>query len=322
MKKRVQLHRKRSNNTAKKKSSSGSRKSKAKPEKKSKPRPKQPKLSFFRREERKLKHLEQEVKEEFFVHSHIHRGKYKIPLGIKLLIGYLSFLAILYIASFFYGITFPTSILFGKVVVGFRAIVINVVLVVLLFVMIYGFSMRKAFTFDLSLAWFGFAFLNALISVLLLESGEYMVFKGMLYISLITLIIVNSVIIWYVLHEKKYFYAEYFHERKVHHRDKVFVYTVVAFWVIALLIGITFGVDFYDRATSLVDSTIVEINEKQIFTQEICEPKQGEEKDICLLVISTYLKTQKNAGDEILAPICEGVQSEFYRFACFRSIER
>ncbi|MBT7902952.1 hypothetical protein HN587_03740 [Candidatus Woesearchaeota archaeon] len=295
-------------------------KSHSKPVKHHKVKRKKP--SFLQREEKKLKHLEEEFKDEFFVPSPIHKGKYHIPLGIKLLIGYLIFLLSLYLLSFWQGITFPTSILFGTVVSGVRALVINSALVILLVLMIYGFWMRKAYTFDLSVAWFGFALVNSLLSLLLLDSKEYMVFKGLLYLSLFTLLLVNGVIIWYILHEKKYFYAEYFRERKVQHRDKVFVYVVTSFWIVTLLIGITLGANFYQRSTAMVDITINELKEVESVSPDFCEQKTGEAKDICLLVITTYRNTQLGESKAELLPVCEKVGSEFYKFACKKSLEK
>ncbi|MBT5021899.1 hypothetical protein HOK51_11325 [Candidatus Woesearchaeota archaeon] len=277
---------------------------------------------LLRKEERELKHVEHEVEEEFFAPSPIHKGKYKIPLGIRMLIGYLGFLAALYVVSFWQGITFPTTILFGSVITGTRALIINVFLVLMLFIMIYGFVKRKAYTFDLSIAWFGFSLLNSLISLLLLESKEYLIFKSMLYISLITLVLVSGVIIWYILHERKYFYSKYFKERGVQHRDKVFVYTLISFWIIVILIGSTLGIAFYERSTGLVDKTISEINELEYFTQDFCDSKEGEERDICILVLLTYRNVKQNEPAFALKPYCEEIGSEFYKFTCHKVLTK
>ncbi|MFH1064518.1 MAG: hypothetical protein V1729_05535, partial [Candidatus Woesearchaeota archaeon] len=200
-----------------------------------------------------------EMEEEFFVPSPIHMGKYRIPLGIKFLIGYMGFLALLYVISFISGITFPTTILFGKMLIGSRALMLNSVLLVLICFMVYGFWKRYAYTFDLSIGFFSFAALNAVISLMLLDSVEHPVFRKLIMLSLVSLILMNVVIVWYVLHERKFFYAAKFHDRPVQHRDKVFLYVIVSFWIVVLLIGLTLGVKFYSDTTKMVDSIMEEI---------------------------------------------------------------
>jgi hypothetical protein len=274
-------------------------------------------VALLKNKKERLKHVEHELEEEFFVPSPVHRGKYAIPIGIKLLIGYLIFLGAFYVISFFYGITFPTTVLFGQLITGTRALFINTVLLVLIIFMIYGFWRRKAFTFDLAIGWFGFTLLNALISLVLFESREYAIFKSMLVISLISMALINILVIWYVLHERKYFYAEYFHDRAVHHRDKIFVYALVSFWTLTLLIGLTLGFSFYKHSKFVIDKTIKEMGGNYAFGESDCIAKSGEERDVCLLVLAT---ARDQAGLAQDSSICDKIDSELYRFTCVRSI--
>jgi hypothetical protein len=271
-----------------------------------------------------------ELEEEFFVPSPIHRGKYLIPLGIRFLIGYLSFLAVLYMISFVSGITFPTTILFGKMITGTRALIINSVLLLLIFAMIFGLWKRKAYSFDLCISFFSFSALNAMISLLLFESAEHPIFRKLLLLSFVSLIIMNIIIVWYILHEKKYFYSERFKDRPFHHRDKVFLYFIVTFWTVTLLLGITLGAQFYKDTTEVIDQTIAEMEGDYYHGQLVCEQKKAHEKDICYLVVATALSAQYDsakAGSTTQAPkpdyfgsLCDDIDSEFYRFTCIRSI--
>jgi len=260
-----------------------------------------------------------EIEEEFFVPSPIHRGKYKIPLGIRFLIGYLIFLSVLYLVSFIYGITFPTTILFGKMIEGARAMIINGVLLALILAMIYGFWKRKAYTFDLSVGFFGFTALNAIISVLLFDSAEHPIFAQMLLLSFISLVFMNTVIIWYVLHERKFFYAKEFHERPFHHRDRVFLYIIISFWVLVLLIGGTMGIQFYKDTTALIDDNLKDLRADPYLGQFVCESKQGADRDVCTLVLATALSEQGRAQEDLVA-LCNHIDSDFYQFTCMRSI--
>ncbi|MBW2967020.1 hypothetical protein KY362_00895 [Candidatus Woesearchaeota archaeon] len=292
---------------------------------KSKARPKK------QRRVRKLKHVTpgkleveigrppHELEEEFFIPSPIHRGRYHIPLGIRFLIGYLLFLTVLYLISFIYGITFPTTILFGKMIVGARALIINSVLLALILAMVYGFWKRKAYTFDLSVSFFSFAALNAIISLLLFDSAEHPMFRKLLLLSFVSLVVMNIIIVWYILHERKYFYSERFKDRPFHHRDKVFLYTIITFWVVVLLLGGTIGAQFYKDTKSMIDDTLKEMRGDYYRGQLVCDAKEGPEKDVCNLVLATALSTKQRPADE-LKSICDRIESEFYSFTCMRSI--
>ena len=266
-----------------------------------------------------MKRPPHELEEEFFVPSPIHRGKYRIPLGVRFLIGYLIFLSVLYVISFLYGITFPTTILFGKLITGARAMVINVILVGLIFLMIYGFWKRKAFTFDLSIGFFSFTALNAVISVMLFSSIEHPAIKKLLLLSFVSLIFMNIVIIWYILHERKYFYSERFKDRPFHKRDKVFLYILVTFWTVALLVGVTLGIQFYKDTTKMIDKTLMELRGDYYSGSILCDKKSGPEKDVCKLVVATAMSSKQRPYPELVG-VCNSIESDFYQFTCMRSI--
>lgn len=172
-----------------------------------------------RHEETFIEKAEEKIKEEekFILTPHV--GKYKIPVGIKVLIIYLSFIGILYLASFFSSLAFPTTIIFGQIITGTLAILINLAVIVSLGFVLYGLIKRKAYTFDLAMLWFGLGLLNAILSFFLLESSRFAIFGDLMFISFLSLIIINTLVIWYLLSEKKYFYAREYHDRPWHHKE-------------------------------------------------------------------------------------------------------
>lgn len=269
--------------------------------------------------EEKIRPPPHELEEEFFVPSPVHRGSYRIPLGVKFLIGYLIFLAILYVISFISGITFPTTILFGQLMTGTRALVINSVLLIIILAVIYGLWKRRAYTFDLAIGFFAFTALNAVVSLMMFDSADHPIFKKLMLLSFVSLVFMNIVIIWYILHEKKYFYSERFRDRPVHHRDKLFLYIMVAFWTIALLVGGTLGVSFYKDTKRLIDEAITDIHGDYYRGQMVCESKQGPERDVCTLVVATAMSQKQRPYGE-LAGLCADIRSDFYRFTCMKSI--
>jgi hypothetical protein len=204
-------------------------------------------------------------------------------------------------------------------IVGTRALIIDIVLLAIIFFMIYGFFRRKAYAFDLSIGFFSFAALNAFVSLTLFESSENAMFKKLLLLSFISLILMNIVIVWYILHEKKYFFAEKFKDRPMHERDKIFLYVIISFWTIALLIGVTIGYQFYKDTKMLIDQTVVELHGDYYKGQIICEEKEGLDKDVCMLIIATAQRAENRPKAELYY-LCDSIQSDFFRFTCVRSI--
>ncbi|MFC1723771.1 hypothetical protein ACFL0V_06530, partial [Nanoarchaeota archaeon] len=260
--------------------------------------------------------VEKELEEEFFVPSPSHRGKYRIPLGIRFLIGYLLFICALYAVSFVSGLSFPTTILFGKLVTGVRATIVNSVLMALVVFMIYGFWKRKWYTFDLSISFFAFSALNSLLSLTLFEASEIASFKKLMILSFISMLFMNLIVIWYILHERKYFFAKRFKDRPVKQRDRVFMYAIVTFWVVALLVGSTLGMQFYNESKVLVDDAIMKLSGQVERGEEICDAEFGAQKDVCYLVLATA----KNMRGLDASRYCDNIGSDFYKFACMRTV--
>lgn len=282
---------------------------------------KSPAIKSKKHETNFLKEVEKGIEKELYPPK--HKGKYVIPIGIRVLIGYLFFLAALYLVSLLSGIRFPLTILFGQFITGTTALMINILLVVLIFFIIYGFYKRKAHAFDLSLAWFGFSTINALVSLVLFNADEHPLFKGLMLLSLVTLVLVNSVVIWYIVNERKYFYARVFRTKTIQHQDKVFLYTVVSFWAIAFMMGSILGADFYSSTTTAVDSMLLEIqlkNPDNIYF--FCMQKQGDERDVCLLIAATIedMHGAEYSKQQNIVNICQDIDSDFYKFTCYRTL--
>ncbi|MFQ5474863.1 MAG: hypothetical protein ACE5DM_03430 [Candidatus Nanoarchaeia archaeon] len=304
---------------AKKRSSKrGSAKAHSKKSKSAKKKPLKKATKKSLKQETFIRKIEEELKHEEALLTRRHKGKYQIPIGVRVLIGYLGFMGILYIAAFFSNITYPTTLLFGQIITGTWAVLINLAIVLLLAIIIRGLIKREAYTFDLALVWFGAGILNSILSFILLKNTTFSVLGDFLYLSFITIVVVDSLVIWYLLHEKKYFHSRTFHERPWHHRDKVFVYILVAFWVLVLLIGISYGLNFYGETTRMVDQTVVELSASQgFFAEDTCLAKEGKEKDVCLVVLATMY----NSSDiNQISKICKNIDSDFYRFTCLRTI--
>ena len=288
--------------------------------KKVKSKPKVKKVSTTRKKSKTfggmINYLEQEIHHEESLMFKKHVGKYTVPIGIKLITFYVGFLVLLYGISFMSSVLYPTAIVFGLSVTGVLAILTNLIVLTILASIFYGLQKRSAYTLDLAITFFVFAAINSIISLFTLNS--YSVFGNFMFFLAISSIFVNLVIIFYLWSEKKYFYARSYNERPWTNKDKIFVYVIGTFWILTLLIGSTYAIDFYKDTTSIVDGIVLELETTHpFFASEVCEGKQGKEKDVCMLVLATM---QDSTSVKSVENICSEIDSQFYRFTCLRTL--
>jgi len=233
-----------------------------------------------------------------------------LPPGIKVLVAYTGIIALFYLLYLLLGVARPVSVIFGQFFYGGTATLIETISVILLIAIIYGLIKRHFWVFYLSLIWFSFGILNAVVSLAIFDS-EFDILRNVLFISSFIIIILNGIIIWYVYTEKSYFKTK--HLNKVTRaKDKFFVYVISVFLIVSILILITFGVDFYNTTLKTTDKLISELETEEI-PELFCAQKSGEEQDLCYLILSIM----RDGEDE---RICENIKSDFYKITCLRSL--
>lgn len=246
-----------------------------------------------------------------------HSSSYYIPTGIKLLTGYVMFIGVLYLIAFLAGFSLPTTIILGTLIQGAPAFLINVCVIGILGLLVYGFTKRKKWCFDLALVWFGLGILNSVISALAFPTLLYPFFGKLIGVAFFTVIAVNSLIIWYILHEKKYFYAKTFRESPWQHRDKVFVYTLITFWIIAALISFSFVANFVQDTKGSVDNAISELyGSSSKSKQAICSYKTGQARDLCFVVAAAQ---EDPSNTKVIDDYCSNIESDLFKFTCIQT---
>lgn len=113
----------------------------------------------------------------------------------------------------------------------------ELILVVWLAVVLYGFFERKAWVWMGSLACFSFVLVYSLVLHYYLLKFELVPFELFLLLSLFSLLM-NSTVIWYVFQKKMYFTNPYYTDR-FGAADKLFVHIVLCLFVLLLAISIT-----------------------------------------------------------------------------------
>ncbi|MBW3022594.1 hypothetical protein KY308_00635 [Candidatus Woesearchaeota archaeon] len=234
------------------------------------------------------------------------------PIGIKVLVAYLTVLLFFYLSYLFVGFKAPLAVVFGQLIGGVPALLLTAAMIIVLLITIYSIAKRKKWGYHLSLIWFIFGIINSLISLILIGSSSIVtVTRDFLILSSIAVFVINIIAIIYILSEKQYFFAKRFLLKKSRMIDRVFVGLMIIFMVAIISVGCLLGYDFYKTNIKITDSLILELEGKNIAEQEqTCISKVSQEKDICLLILSIKTGSYKK---------CEEIESEFYRFACMRS---
>ena len=233
----------------------------------------------------------------------------EIPPGIKVLIAYASIVTIFYIIYLFIGAQNPISIFFGRLVTGASAILVDLISVILLGFIIYGLAKRTRWIFWLSLIWFSYGVINAIVSAFFIRT-QFLILKDLMLLSTISVLLLNGLIIWYIYSEKEYFVNK--HVTKVTKaKDKMFVYIITAVLIISVLLTLTIGINFYKTTIKTANSIIQEFSDVGA-SEFVCDKKEGEERDICYIILAVAT----NATDSI----CSGIESDFYKLTCYRAI--
>ena len=234
-----------------------------------------------------------------------------LPPGIKVLIAYTGFITFFYLLYFVFAARKPISVLFGVLLSGNVAMAVELVSLGLLLAILYGLVKREFWVFYVSLAWFSFGILNALVSLVKFNS-EFDILRKILFASSLVIIILNGIIIWYVYSEKKYFKTKHLN-KETKTKDKFFVYVISVFIIVSLLILITYCLEFYNTTLKTTTEIISELKSAEI-PDTLCIQKEGNEKDICYLVLAIM---NENKGSEF----CENINSDFYKMTCYRAVQ-
>jgi len=235
----------------------------------------------------------------------------KRPLGIRVLIAYLSLLLGLYFFYLFLGIKSPIAVAFGQVIGGLPALLLIMFLITVNIFLIAGLVKRKKWSYYLALAVFSFGIANSLISLILLRPEVASFTRSFLILSSVTVFVIDILAILYIVSEKRYFFASQFLEKKTRVVDKVFVSALIIFLIITVSIGSAIGYDFY-RTNIEQTARIISELEGATYAEQvgICSSMDSQQKDLCLLIVS--IKTGEKS-------LCEQMESDFYRFSCLQA---
>lgn len=234
----------------------------------------------------------------------------KLKSGMRILVGYSIILCFVYVLYFILGVYKPELLFLGGEAVSYAALIIDVVLVAALIYLIYGLVERKKWAWWFCILWYSVSILNSIWSVYMMKANVYNILHELLILSSVFILLINALIIWYIYSKKEYFIAAH-KEEKFEKKDKVFIYSLVGFWVLLILISMSIGYDFYRDTTRMADAAVEELKDTTpLHAIGICETKMGKEKDICFVVFVTVFEKYD------LVPVCSRIESDLYRFIC------
>lgn len=239
------------------------------------------------------------------VHDEEKRWK-TTPLGVRILIIYTSVLALFYLI---FGITIPTNIFFGIITLGLTAKILNIFFLAVLVVILIGFLMKKHWAGGIAFGFFLFEILNLVVSFVIKFSVMKHIF---IVITSISVVLFNSLILWYLYEKREYFTdLRHFKSGKA---DKIFITCIISLAVLVIISTATYAATLYKTTIDITDKMVEEIEgeskEEAMFR---CTSYEGDERDVCNLVIATAYK-------DIPKEICNDVSNSFYKIACLQAV--
>ena len=244
---------------------------------------------------------------------HAEKTEKKTNKGIKILIDYSIILCLIYLLYFILGIFKPELLFLGGLEGNTLAIMIDFILLAALIYIIYGLRKRHHNAWWLCMAWYAASIINSVWSVYIMKSNVYNILYELLVMSSVFIVLINALIIWYVYSKRAYFTGPH-HDERLEKKDRAFIYSLACFWVLLILLSMNIGYDFYKDTTRMADSIIQELKDTTpLHAIDICETKEGNEKDICFVVFVTIFEKYD------LTPVCSRIESDLYRFSCMQA---
>ena len=118
----------------------------------------------------------------------------------------------------------------------------------------------------------------------------------------------------YYLEKKDYFFSK--KKPKFSILDKVFISVIYLFYFFSILMIIALGFEIYKSSTFIIDTVADEIINKDLDDSlDICNQKQGDNRDICM--IAAIASHKREIGVD---KYCSDVESAFYRFTCYQTL--
>ena len=242
-----------------------------------------------------------------------------IPKGIRVLVGYFSVIALLYLVFMVLGFASPVALLFSNVLQGGWAMFVNVIVFLLLCYIIYGFIRRAKASFYIAFAWMCLGIINSITSLVFIERTSLDALNNLIALSSYAVLLINGLVIWYLLHEHHYFFDLHYKRKELMKQDKWFISVISVIWIVILLSSLFVGVDFYKHTTQLTDDIVDEISQKYFWQiGSHCDSKMGDSRDLCFMI---HAALKKREGYTNYARTCDKISSDVYKFTCQRLVE-
>lgn len=221
------------------------------------------------------------------------------PVGIRILTYYTITLILTYLLV---GAREQKTLLFGHTITGDVATVLSIIYILILALIIQSFYRPFLSEWYLAIGWFTFEALSSLVTLLTNSLPD------IINIALLSIVLLDSFIVWYLWTKKAFFRGLETHSTK---HDRIFAATLGGFLIIATIAAAAITIKLYNDTTKKTDIIIDQLDKKTFGeAMEVC--KVSEEKDICYLTLATVY-------DEIAFNICDLIEHPLYRFTCIEA---
>lgn len=231
--------------------------------------------------------------------------------GEKAIYDYTLFLAAIYIIYFFIGITSPDLLTAAGITAKTTSLIVDFVLIVFILYFIYLLKNKSKKTFLVGTSWYALSAIATILFAYNVDKNIFPLLKDLLILSSVFIVAINFLVVWFLVKKRHYFKAfkKEKQTKKQKDADSIFAKSIIIMWGILIIISFFLGAKSYSHTTRLADSMMDEFSglslNKAIL---LCEEKQGEEKDVCFVVLAATYRDVEG--------LCDRIGSGFYRFVC------
>lgn len=241
----------------------------------------------------------------------IMKIEHDFPPGMRMLLLFSGLMLLLYIIM---TSLFSFTIVLGMVVEGIVARLLNVIIIVMISFMLYGFAKKRIWSYHLAHYVFLFVIINSFVSMFLIKKSVAGLLTVFVTLSFFFILLMNFVTLWYVRSKRNYFLHHY-HENHMAKEDLTYIFSITALWLIFVLTSAVLGNAYYIDTIKKVDSLIYDL--KVMYPYEVEDYcLDNSEKDLCLLTAAIIYEKELNSNS-----LCKEIDSQFHRYTCFRAIQ-
>jgi len=246
------------------------------------------------------------------IYKRILRIHHDFPPGISVLIVFSVIMCALYIIL---ASLFSFTMVLGVVINGALSRLLNIFIILIIAFMIFGISKKKRWAYHLSLFVFGINILNSFVSMFFIKQSVSGILTVFVTFSFFFILMMNLITLSFVRSKRDYFMHHY-HRTDMTKGDRSFILGLTVLWLMFIFMAGVLGNAYYNETIEKTDRVISELQSVYPYDVEDYCMKKIVDRDLCYLTGAIMYERDVNVN-----ALCKDINSEFYKYTCFKAIQ-